>query len=417
MITHFKSALNKIKAEEELVSRTEEYLRNALNESQEVKTFKVTKGSLFSLNKKLAVAFCLVFLFVIGGSAGAYSYYKTPVSYLSIDINPSVELGVNKFGKVVTVEGYNDDGKKILEGIDVKGVNVTDAVKSVIGSADSNGYIDSDGSTVIAVTSETDDPSIATKIQDAAEEGVNQVLEESGKTAVVYKENVPLSLNKEAKELGVTAGKLNLIKKLQEVDETATVEQYKDVSVKEIVRTIQDNKNRNNTNDNSVENKGEINQGNGEKINQGNENKNENKNENNPKSEEKTNQGNGKQNSSRNGDNINQGNSNQNNSDQNNSRNEGKTEQGNVNQNNQGNENEIRQGNEKQNNSENGNKTDEGNTNNSEHENKIDQGNQDKNNTEKDNDKGKGNENKDNSKNENNTDKDKDKDKGKKNKP
>ena len=401
MITHFKSALNKIEAEEELVSRTEEYLRNALNESQEVKNVKVTKGSLFSLNKKLVVAFCLVFLFVTGGSTGAYSYYKTPVSYLSIDINPSVELGVNKFGKVVTVEGYNDDGKKILEGIDVTGVNVTDAVKLVIESADSNGYIDSDGSTVIAVTSETDDPSTATKIQDAAEEGVNQVLEENGKTAVVYKENVSLSLNKEAKELGVTAGKLNLIKKLQEVDETATVEQYKDVSVKEIVRTIQDNKNGKSTNGNSLENKDEINQGNGDKTNQGNGNQNEN----NPRSEEKTNQGNVNQDSSRNGDNINQGNSNQNNSNQNNSRNEGKTEQGNVNQNNQGNEN--------QNNSENGNKTDEGNTNNSEHENKIDQGNQDKNNTEKENDKGKGSENKDNSKNEN----DINKDNGKKNKP
>lgn len=403
MITHFKSALNKIEAEEELVSRTEEYLRNALNESQEVKNVKVTKGSLFSLNKKLVVAFCLVFLFVTGGSTGAYSYYKTPVSYLSIDINPSVELGVNKFGKVVTVEGYNDDGKKILEGIDVTGVNVTGAAKLVIGSADSNGYIDSDGSTVIAVTSETDDPSIATKIQDAAEEGVNQVLEENGKTAVVYKENVPLSLNKEAKELGVTAGKLNLIKKLQEVDETATVEQYKDVSVKEIVRTIQDNKNGKSTNGNSLENKDEINQGNGYNTNQGNGNQNEN----NPRSEEKTNQGNVNQNSSRNGDNINQGNSNQNNSNQNNSRNEGKTEQGNVNQNNQGNEN--------QNNSEKGNKTDEGNKNNSEHEDKIDKDNQEKNNTEKENDKGKGSENKDkdNSKNENNTDKDNDK----KNKP
>ena len=390
MITHFKSALNKIEAEEELVSRTEEYLRNALNESQEVKNVKVTKGSLFSLNKKLVVAFCLVFLFVTAGSTGAYSYYKTPVSYLSIDINPSVELGVNKFGKVVTVEGYNDDGKKILEGIDVKGVNVTSAVKLVIGSADSNGYIDSDGSTVIAVTSETDDPSTATKIQDAAEEGVNQVLEENGKTAVVYKENVPLSLNKEAKELGVTAGKLNLIKKLQEVDETATVKQYKDVSVKEIVRTIQDNKNGKSTNGNSLENKDEINQGNGDKTNQVNANQNEN----NPRSEEKTNQGN-----------VNQNSSNQNNSNQNNSRNEVKTEQGNVNQNNQGNEN--------QNNSENGNKTDEGNKNNSEHEDKIDKDNQEKNNTEKENDKGKGSENKDNLKNENNTDEDK----GKKNKP
>lgn len=194
-----------------------------------------------NIKKKVAVITSCVFLFVVGGSTGVYAYYKTPVSYVSLDINPSVELGLNAFGKVVKSEGYNDDGKKVLEGLDLTNDNVKEAVKAVIDSVSDNGYIASDGSTVVSVTSETDNPELATEIQDLAEEGANEALDENNKEAVVEKDNVPLSLNKEARELGITPGKLNLIRKLQEVDPSATIEQYKDASVKTIMKTIQKN--------------------------------------------------------------------------------------------------------------------------------------------------------------------------------
>lgn len=241
MITRFKSALDKIEAEEELINKTEDYLRATLNKKQTVKLVGATKSSLFSINRRLAIVACFVFFFVGIGGTGAYAYYKTPVSYLSLDINPSVELGINAFGKVIKVQGYNDDGEKVLEGIKIEGYNVTKAVKAFVESADNNGYIASDGSTVVSVTSETDNPELATELQNLSEEGANEALDENNKEAVVEKDNVPLSLNKEARELGITPGKLNLIRKLQEVDPSATIEQYKDASVKTIMKTIQKN--------------------------------------------------------------------------------------------------------------------------------------------------------------------------------
>lgn len=194
-----------------------------------------------NVKKKVAIITSGVFLFVVGGSTGVYAYCKTPVSYVSLDINPSVELGINAFGKVVKSEGYNDDGKKVLEGLDLTNDNVKEAVKTVIDSVSDNGYIASDGSTVVSVTSETDNPELATELQNLSEEGANEALDENNKEAVVEKDNVPLSLNKEARELGITPGKLNLIRKLQEVDPSATIEQYKDASVKTIMKTIQKN--------------------------------------------------------------------------------------------------------------------------------------------------------------------------------
>ena len=191
-----------------------------------------------NVKKKIAIITGAAFLLVAASSTGVYAYYKTPVAYLSLDINPSVELGVNAFDKVVTVEGYNDDGEKIIEGIDVTGSNVTEAVETLIESVADNGYIVEDGSTVISLTSETDNPDIAAEIQNDAEEGANSALEDKDGIAVVQTDNVSLSMNEEARALGITPGKLNLIKKLQTVDPTVTVEQYKDSSVKNIMKTI-----------------------------------------------------------------------------------------------------------------------------------------------------------------------------------
>ena len=190
--------------------------------------------------KKMAIIISAVFLFVAGGSTGAYAYYKTPVSYLSLDSNPSVELGVNAFGEVVKAESYNVDGEKILNGIEVTGLNVKEAVKNLIESIADNGYIADDGSTIISITSETDNLNRATNIENDAEDGADAALQNTYRNAYIQIDNVSLSMNEEARVLGITPGKLNLIRKIQLLDPTATVEQYKDSNVKNIMKTIKD---------------------------------------------------------------------------------------------------------------------------------------------------------------------------------
>lgn len=247
MITRFKSALNQIKAEDELISKTEMYLKDSLKK-EESNFSKFINWRSFNMNKKLVVATCLAALVIGGSGTGAYAYYKTPVSYLSLDINPSVEIGVNSFDKVVEVEAYNEDGEKILEGVDVVGSNVSDAINVLVSSAADNGYIADDGSTVVSVTSETDNADTATELETEAENGANEALEESEKEAVINKDNVALARRDEARTLGITPGKLNLINKLQAVDPTATVEMYKDASVKDIMKSIKDSRNKGNAN-------------------------------------------------------------------------------------------------------------------------------------------------------------------------
>lgn len=268
MITRFKSALNQVKADKQLISRTEVYLKDSLLKDGGTKFNKSINYRLLFMNRKLRIAACyVVFLLAIGGISGIYGYYQTPVSYISVDINPSVELGINTFGRVVKAEGYNNDGDKILKGINVKGSDVTSAIDTLLISAIENGYIAKDGSSIISLISETDNKNTAANLETEAETGAKEALTDSNERAEILKDNVSLDLRDKARKLGITPGKLNLIEKLQKVDKSATVEQYKNTTVKDIMKAIQNSDAQNKkevmnkedtTNDNSKNNEGNM---------------------------------------------------------------------------------------------------------------------------------------------------------------
>ena len=46
-----------------------------------------------------------------------YTWIRTPVAYVSIDVNPSMELALNSLDRVVSVYAYNTEGAEILDGL------------------------------------------------------------------------------------------------------------------------------------------------------------------------------------------------------------------------------------------------------------------------------------------------------------
>ena len=223
------------------------------NNSMIIEKINNILGEIF-MKKKIALA--LVACAILSSGTGVYAYVKTPVAYVSMDINPSVELGVNAFDKVVSVEAYNDDGKKIIEGTDLRNYHIDNAISTLVSHAISDGYIKEDGSSVIEITTSTDKDKIAIKFEESLKEVANETLDNNDVEADIETDNVALARRDEARKLGITPGKLNLIQKLQELDPTITVEDYKDSSVKDIQKkTIElrkDNKMDGTTTDSNI---------------------------------------------------------------------------------------------------------------------------------------------------------------------
>lgn len=78
---------------------------------------------------KTYVAVAVVALMLIIGF-GPLGVYADPYGYIELDINPSVELAYNRSMKVIKVSPLNDDGKVLLDEIDVrlKGIALDKAV-------------------------------------------------------------------------------------------------------------------------------------------------------------------------------------------------------------------------------------------------------------------------------------------------
>jgi len=231
----FKRYLDQVKAEAGLKKKTEGYVKAALASGTQNKENKIHLRRGQGIRRKVwiavaSIAVCMVI------SGGGYAYYKTPVNYVSLDINPSVELGVNVFDTVVTVEPVNEDGQDLLEAKDVIGLPIEKAIEDLVEEAADQDYIADNGTTVIAVTAESDDERVALKLQEKSAQGVSLAMSNKKVIAEVYQDCSDLALRAEAKEQGVSPGKYKLIMMMQTLDPSITVEQYKEAKVSQIIR-------------------------------------------------------------------------------------------------------------------------------------------------------------------------------------
>ena len=185
---------------------------------------------------------------VIGSAVvGAYAYF-TPASYVSLDVNPSIEYSLNTFDRVLSVKGVNDDGKIILEQIELtslKNKAIEQAVRETINAIAEQGYFlkDSEGGVVIAVSG--NQPAKSEKLSAQLKAAVKRAAEEEALDVEVESMAVGEARVQEAKRLGVTPGKLNLVEKLKESAQNADdidIEEWLNKSVKDIMKETKANK-------------------------------------------------------------------------------------------------------------------------------------------------------------------------------
>lgn len=97
-----------------------------------------------------ALAACLVLALV---GVGGFAYAK-PTAYVGIDVNPSIELGVNRFGIVVEAEALNSDGEALLDAVSLTGHAYADALSRLTQSEAFSPYAQEDSYVEISVTSD-----------------------------------------------------------------------------------------------------------------------------------------------------------------------------------------------------------------------------------------------------------------------
>lgn len=181
------------------------------------------------------IAACLILL--LGGAFGLQTYQINSAvdSTVSIDVNPSVEIQVNRKERVLKIVPLNEDGKTIVGDMDFSGSDLKVAVNALIGSMLQNGYLNELANSIL-ISVDSNDPVRGIELQERLTAEVSTLLQTGAFHGAVLSQTIVRddSLQQLAQSYGITQGKAQLIQEILESNPLHTFEELTSLSINEL---------------------------------------------------------------------------------------------------------------------------------------------------------------------------------------
>ncbi len=179
-------------------------------------------------------------------SISAWAYF-TPFSYVSLDVNPSLLYLLNRFDRVLSCEAVNDDGKEVVERLQLKNKDIKEAIKITIKEIAAEGYLADKETGGIVIAASSKDQNKSDELARSLDQTAAEAAAEENVEVEIEAESVGNERVREAESLGVTPGKLNLVQKLKEsADDTKAeginTKEWAQKPVKDIMEEIKKNR-------------------------------------------------------------------------------------------------------------------------------------------------------------------------------
>ncbi|MBQ0026923.1 MAG: PepSY domain-containing protein [Lachnospiraceae bacterium] len=171
---------------------------------------------------------------VVGGMS-LYQANRAVASTIMLDVNPSIEIQVNKKEKVLDVKPLNEDAKVVVGEMDFDGSSLDVTINALIGSMLRNGYI-SKAANSILVSVDNDDPAAGQAMQTKLMSEINEILESGNVQGAVLGQTVSNDdeIQKLADKYGITTGKAKLIRQITKQNTFYTFEDLVSLSINEL---------------------------------------------------------------------------------------------------------------------------------------------------------------------------------------
>lgn len=207
-----------------------------IGQTVDLKKERKTVSKLFAGAVGVAAAFAVC-------TIGAFAYF-TPTDYVSMDVNPSVEYSANMFDRILEAKAANDDGERILSDLHLNNMTIENAVKVTLEQMIADGFITDDPYNKVMITTSNKKQGKAEQLAAKLQLEIRTYFDSRKDVAAeVEAEAVGPEKVREAKELGVTAGKLKMVEKLQSSTSGAVSrEEWLNMTMKEINKAIKENR-------------------------------------------------------------------------------------------------------------------------------------------------------------------------------
>lgn len=213
MENRIKAAFSEIHADRALINRTRELF------AERARGYK-RRAAL-----RAAIPAVCAALLLFAGSA----LYFVPTARIDVEINPSLELGINIFDRVVSVTPLNDDGKALLETLDVRFAGYDEALDRIIGSESVSALLSENNAMTITVI-ETNTAQSEKLFYGAA------LCADGHRNVYCYSANADEAA--QAHEAGLPCGKYRAFLELRELDPDVTPDDVRTMTMREIRQRI-----------------------------------------------------------------------------------------------------------------------------------------------------------------------------------
>ena len=209
-----KKSLDKVRAEEELKNRTKAFLYQ--------KTKGYSKGRAKRVHYRHLVPAFACFLFIM---LGGHWLYFTPTAEISIEISPSIELGVNRFDKIISVRAGNSDGQELAGSLNIKYLDYIEAVNQILMNENVSALLSNDEVMTIGVIGSHDAQSA---------EMLSQLESCTAGEANTYCYYANADEAGKARELGLSYAKYRAYLELQALGSAVTPDELQSMTMREI---------------------------------------------------------------------------------------------------------------------------------------------------------------------------------------
>lgn len=207
-----------MKASQELKNKT---LQNVMGKKQSHRTWHYT--SILSVFACACVA-----LILVQAIPKTSQPVSEPYTYITMDINPSLELILSKDNKVMEAKTYNDEAKNILDTLELKGQDVNDAVQTIILNEEFQVYLE-EGFLQVSVFSNDEDKVLQ------VEENLNKSMGKILKPQQYGCSHVTSEEKKEADSHDISFGKYQVIQEIIGLDNQYQIEDLQNYSMRKLI--------------------------------------------------------------------------------------------------------------------------------------------------------------------------------------
>ena len=227
-----KAAFEEVRAEKELKAKTIQYLKSESYRCSGGKRRKRSPARMaFNMLANGVFALLLVFL-----GWTAHGMYFTSSSYIDVDLNPAVELSVNRFDRIIGVYAYNDDGAKLVANLKLMNKNYEEALKQLLSAMELTGAKEEQ---LLSITVHSTDEAAEKMLFGRISESADTVLKSCGYEGEADIFTVGHEVKSISHGYDISPAKYLAIEKLQESEPAMTVKGCRNHSIGELYNMAQ----------------------------------------------------------------------------------------------------------------------------------------------------------------------------------